>query len=152
MTLQPPAHLLTPLPETAVDYLATLHTKYVDTVAGFAKMVEKAEPAFRPVAEDFLALHARHADTLARMLVAHGRDPDRDGTFMAAVNIAVVALRAFFDNIDVGVMTAIRDGEDRILTASDAALMQPIGAADTGEITEMRDELRTLLSPGVRVG
>lgn len=132
--------------ETAMDAITTLHIRSVDTLAGFAKMVEKAEPDFRPVAEDFRALHARHADRLARILTAHGRTPDQDGTFMATVNATVVSMRAFFDEIDEDVLTAIHNGEDYVLAAFDDALAQPLPVAEVSEIAAMRDELRTLLS------
>jgi uncharacterized protein (TIGR02284 family) len=142
MTLQSDA----PLAPTALDAIATLHTRSVDTLAGFAKMVEKAEPDFRPIAEDFRALHARHADGLARILAAHGRTPDRDGSFMASVNKAVITMRAVFDDIDADLMTAIRNGEDHVLTAFDDALAQPLSAAESANISEMRDDLRDLLN------
>jgi uncharacterized protein (TIGR02284 family) len=142
MTLQSDA----PLAPAALDAIATLHTRSVDTLAGFAKMVEKAEPDFRPIAEDFRALHARHADGLARILAAHGRTPDRDGSFMATVNKAVIAMRAVFDDIDADLMTAIRNGEDHVLTAFDDALAQPLSAAESANISEMRDDLRDLLN------
>ncbi|MDO8883812.1 MAG: DUF2383 domain-containing protein [Pseudotabrizicola sp.] len=130
----------------ADDALLTLQRRTADALAGYVTMVDKAEPAFRPVAERFRALHDRHNAALTAILIRHGVEPDADGSFMGTVNKAVVSLRALFDDIDADVMDSIRDGENHVLEAFDAAItavgMPP---ADVTELREMRDELTVLL-------
>jgi len=128
------------------DALTDLHTRSVDTLAGYAKMVEKAEPGFRPVAEDFRALHARHADALARMLASEGVTPDDDGSLMGTINATVISVRSVFDDIDADLLTAIHNGEAHVLKAFDDVLAQLLEPADAHEVTAMRDALRALLA------
>ena len=124
--------------------LAALYNRSVDSVKGFAKMVEKAEPSFRATAARFGALHDSHVDRLAGLLAAQGMMPDADGSIMGTVNQAVVSFRALFDDIDEGVMDQVRSGEDWVLKAFDAAIAeQPQAAA---ALHAMRDELSDLLA------
>lgn len=132
--------------QARTDALTTLHTRSVDTLAGYAKMVEKAEPGFRIVAEDFRALHARHADALARMLASQGVTPDDDGSLMGTINATVIAVRSVFDDIDADVLTAIHAGEVHVLRAFDDVLAQQLEPADANQVSAMRDELRALLA------
>ncbi len=124
--------------------LVALYDRSVDAMKGHAKMVEKAEPAFRPTAERFHALHARHADTLARHLSDLGVGAEADGSVMGLVNQAVVTFRAFFDDIDEDVMDQVRSGEDWVLQAFDAAIAEQPGLAP--KLRAMRDELTDLLA------
>ncbi|WP_232622674.1 DUF2383 domain-containing protein [Pseudorhodobacter sp. MZDSW-24AT] len=130
----------------AADALLALQRRTVDALTGYVKMVEKAEPEFRPVAERFRALHDRHNAALTAMLIRHGVEPDADGTFMGTVNKAVVSLRALFDEIDEDVMDSIRDGENHVLEAFDEAIgASGMPPADVTELRDMRDELTVLL-------
>lgn len=130
----------------ATDALRRLQTRTADALAGYVKMVEKAEPEFRPVAERFLGLHDRHNAALSAMLIRHGDEPDADGSFMGTVNKAVVSMRALFDEIDEDVMDNIRDSEEHVLTALDDALAVTVmPPSDLTELRDMRDELTALL-------
>ena len=130
----------------AAEALRTLQTRTADALAGYVKMVEKAEPEFRPVAERFRAIHDRHNAALSAMLIRHGVEPDADGSFMGTVNKAVVSMRALFDEIDEDVMDSIRDGENHVLTAFDDAITATgMPPADVTELRDMRDELTVLL-------
>ena len=129
----------------SLDALMDLHTLSVDTQRGFLKMQEKAQADFLPVANKFSTLHGQHIVRLATMIKDMGGLPDADGSFMGAVNTAAVTLRALFDDIDSGVMTQVRRGEDQILAAFDRAIdaSLPEGHADT--LRQMKSELITLL-------
>lgn len=130
----------------AADALLSLQTRTADALAGYVKMVEKAEPAFRPVAERFRAIHDRHNAALSAMLIRHGAEPDADGSFMGTVNKAVVSMRALFDEIDADVMDSIRDGENHVLNAFDEAITaQGMPPVDVTDLRDMRDELTVLL-------
>ena len=131
-------------PVAADRAIAALHIRTVDALAGYVKMVEKAEADFRSVADQFRALHALHAGRLERMLAAHGQTADVDGSFMATVNKTVIALRAFFDEIDADVMNSVRNGENHVLAAFDLAL-ETAQPSDQVQLREMRDELTDLL-------
>lgn len=132
--------------------LEALYDRTVDSVKGYAKMVEKAETSFRDTAEQFRSLHARHADQLARMLGARGIETDGDGTLMGTVNQTVVTFRAFFDEIDEDVMDQIRSGEDWVLKAFDTAIAAEINHTDSSLLREMRTELAKLLAETSHIG
>lgn len=124
--------------------LIALHDRSVDSLKGFAMMVEKAEPSFRETAERFRALHARHAETLARLLSDLGIRAEENGGVMGLVNQAVVTFRVFFDDIDEDVMDQVRSGEDWVLQAFDAAIAEQREA--TPALRQMQAELTDLLA------
>lgn len=128
-----------------LDVLIDLHTRSVDTLRGFEKMVDEAVVSFRPTAERFRALHENHVIQLDGMVRDCGGMPDDDGSFMATVNRAVVSLRATFDDIDNDVMDQIRSGEDNLLAAFDRAVAAPLPNPDQQAVTRMRAELAGLL-------
>jgi hypothetical protein len=132
--------------DAALDSLAHAHTRTVDAQAGFEKMVQKAEPAFRATAARFRDLHRAHAAVLATLLQQHGRRPDPDGSFMAVVNRLVVATRALVDDIDGDVMAQVRDGENHVLAAyreAENAVPFPVLKSS---IAALRTELESLLA------
>lgn len=128
-----------------VDTLIALHHRTVDALAGYAKMVEKAEPSFRPVAEEFRSLHTTQAQRMEHILADLGEEIDPDGTFMGTVNAAVVSVRAMFDAIDEGVMGNIRNGEDSVLGAFDDAIAASPDPTTTAALIDMRSALTSLL-------
>lgn len=134
------------------DALTALHHRTVDVLAGYDKMVEKAEPSFKPVVEAFQSLHATQAQQIARILLDLGQDIDADGTLMGTVNVAVVSLRALFDDIDAGIMDKIRDGEASVLLAFDDAVQESPDAATTTALTQMRADLVALLDRTQHLG
>jgi Domain of unknown function (DUF2383) len=127
--------------EAGKDALVTLHHRTIDALKGYSKMVEKAEPAFLPVAQRFHDLHERHAAALAGKLSAMGIAVDPGGTLMGTINEAVIGLRSFFDEIDEDVMYSIRNGENHVLEAFDDALDVEQSPEDAADISAMRDEL-----------
>ncbi|NEX47197.1 DUF2383 domain-containing protein [Rhodobacter sp. ETT8] len=130
----------------ASEALLNVQRRTVDALVGYVKMVEKAEPEFRPVADRFRALHDRHNAALTAMLIRHGAEPDADGTFMGTVNKAVVSLRALFDEIDEDVMDSIRNGENHVMQAFDEAIIaNGMPPADVTDLRDMRDEIVVLL-------
>jgi uncharacterized protein (TIGR02284 family) len=130
----------------SLDALIDLHTQSVDTHRGFDKMVEKAEPSFRPVVDRFLALHTRHVARLDRMVREMGAVPDAAGSFMGTVNRAVVTMRAAFDAIDSDTMAQIRSGEEYVIAAFDRALATSLPQGHMAALSEMRAELASLLA------
>jgi hypothetical protein len=129
-----------------LDALHALHGRIVDTLAGFDKMVETAEPAFRPVAEAYQKLHRRHAEEVAQCLAKAGQTPDADGSFMGSVNRAVVATRALFDAIDADVLSHVRSGEGYVLNAFDDAIGHTGDSDRVARLRAMRRELTDLLA------
>ncbi|MES2666667.1 MAG: DUF2383 domain-containing protein [Pseudomonadota bacterium] len=129
----------------AHEAAADLHTRTVDALKGYARMLEKAEPTFRPVVQRFHDLHSRHATALAAIVAALGGTVDADGSFMGTINQTVVSLRAFFDEIDEDVMDSVRSGEDHVLKAFDGALEFGLPPDHEAAIVAMRDELVALL-------
>jgi Domain of unknown function (DUF2383) len=125
--------------------LARLHTRTVDALKGFVKMVENAQPDFRPVVQRFHDVHVRHADEISRLLTARGMTVDADGSFMGTVNETVIGLRAFFNEIDVEAMSSVRSGERHVLNAFDEVLEAGLEAHENVKIATMRADLAQLL-------
>lgn len=136
----------------SLDALIDLHSSCVDTLRGLQKMAEKAEPAFRPVVDQFCALHSRHAAYLDAMAREMGGVPDVDGSYMGTINRAVVSLRAVFDTIDAGVMDNVRSGEGRVLAAFDHALQIDPAKEHLQALTKMRAELSSMLDATSHLG
>lgn len=129
-----------------IDALVTLHTRSIDSRMGYEKMVEKAEPEFRPTVQSFHNLHADHASVIARILADKGYSSDDEGSIMGSINRAVVAVRSFFDDVDADLMAAIHDGEQHVLAAFSDALAQPLPTEDVAKLTTLRDDLVALLA------
>ncbi len=136
----------------SLDALIDLHTISVDTRRGYDKMADRAEASFRPTVERFVALHTRHAARLDRMVREMGAVPDAGGSFMGTVNRTVVAVRAFFDDIDADTMTQIRSGEDHVLAAFDRAIAASLPQGHRAALDDMRAELSSLLAATRSVG
>lgn len=132
--------------------LIALYDRTVDSVRGFVKIVEKAEPSFLDTAEKFRSLHASHAGDLARMLSDYGIDAEGDGSIMGIVNEAVVTFRAFFDDIDEDVMDQVRSGERWVLQAFDDAIAELDPKPASAKLREMRTELTKLLDETQHLG
>jgi hypothetical protein len=104
-----------------LDLIAEAHTRVLDTVSGFRKVVEKAQPEFRPVADAFLAMHVRHEGELAAHLRKCGREPGEDGSFFGTVNRAVIEMRSWFEDVTESIMDRVAQGELHVLDAYKAA-------------------------------
>jgi len=135
-----------------IDALIALHNRSVDTLAGYHKMVEKAEPEFRSIPEEFRALHAIQAERIARMLAELGCKIEPNGTFMGTMNAVAVSMRAVFDTIDDALMESIRASERANLEAFDRAIAADISPANKTALLEMRADLTTLLDRCSQVG
>lgn len=103
--------------EEGLDKLAEVHTRVLDTLAGFDKLHEKAEPEFRQVALAFQQMHAEHERDLSAALVAAGRSPEQDGSFFGGINRAVIEVRSWFEDVTAKVMDQIKEGEKHVLDA-----------------------------------
>ena len=112
-----------------LDRIAEAHTRVLDTIAGFEKLSEKAEPSFKPVADAFLATHQKHEAELASYLRKMGRDPDEDGSFFGTVNSSLIELRSWFEDVTEDVMDRIQEGEKHVLEGYEQA-------RDTGQTIE----------------
>lgn len=109
----------------AHDLLAEVHTRVRDTIAGLEKLHEKAEPDFRPVAQQLLSLHRRHSADLEAHLADVGHEAQEDGSFFSTVNRAVIEIRSWFDDISDNVMSQVKEGEKHVLEAYENAKGDP---------------------------
>lgn len=99
-----------------------LKTAMDDAIEGYEKMLEKAEPHFRPTVEELLAHHRATSLDLAAMLQDRGIAADQDGSLMGAVHKTVVTVRSMFDDVDEDLIPGIVDGERRNLEKFDEAM------------------------------
>ena len=144
--------LADPTASKSLDALIDLHSYSLDTLRDMQKMAEKTEPAFRPMVEQFCALHSRHAASLDAMAREMGGLPDADGSYMGTINRAIVSLRAVFDTIDASVMDNVRSGEARVLAAFDHALQIDPAQQHLQALIKMRAELSSLLDTTRHLG
>lgn len=125
--------------------LQDLHTRLIDMLDGYEKVLEKAEPEFVGVITEFQDLHLRQLDRVIALLQELGREPASDGSMMGTVNRAVVEVRSWFDDIGHNVLGAIADGEKRLLGDFDAAIEVTPSVDRRARIDQMRGETVTLL-------
>jgi len=125
--------------------LAELHTRLLDTIAGFDKAIEKAEPGFEGIARDFRSLHISHSAAISEMLAHDGHDPAQDGSIFGAVNRSLVEIRSWFDRIDTNIMDALINGEKHVLEAFDSAIEKAQGTERGAALAAMRDAQIALL-------
>ena len=105
-----------------LDAVGDAHIALVDAVHGYGVMLEKAEAEIRTVLETTRQATERQAEELAQFLVAQGRHPSDDGSFMSTVHEGVVRVRAFFTDIDEDTLPTVSGGERRIVSSYDDAL------------------------------
>lgn len=144
-----------PMPSDAVDSLdalIALHTLSVDTRLGFQKMADTAEPEFPPIAERFNALHGRQIARLNIMVREMGSLPDKNGSLMGTINVAVVGIRAALAAIDKGVTDQVRSGEQNVLAAFDRAAQVSLPQGHRDTLTQMKAELTGLLDETRHIG
>ncbi len=132
-------------PDAGTEALAELHTRLEDTIAGFDKVVEKAEEDFRAIAIEFKALHARHARAVAEMLVKDGHDPAQDGSIFGAVNRGLVEIRSWFDDIGINMMDALVQGEKHVLEGFEQAIAESDLPERRAALNRMREEQIALM-------
>lgn len=99
-----------------------------DALEGYEKMLEKAEPSFRPTVSSLLEQHRAARQEIAGLLRERGAGTDGDGSFMGAVHKTVVTLRSVVDDPDGDWIPGILDGEQRNLDKYDDAIAE--AAAD----------------------
>ncbi|EEW25580.1 DUF2383 domain-containing protein [Rhodobacter ferrooxidans] len=129
----------------AIDAVAEVLTQSLDALEGYATMVEKAEPQFRPIAERFRALHASHSTSLAEMVKRLGGVPDMSGSYMGKLDKAVVTLASVFGAIDQHEMKHVRSGEQSVLHAFAKAVSAGLPASEQARVLTMQGELLALL-------
>ncbi|WP_201156216.1 DUF2383 domain-containing protein [Rhodobaculum claviforme] len=136
-----------PLPCGDEDHerLRDLHTRLVDTLAGYEKVVEKAGAEFVEIAHEFRSLHLAQSERVLAMLVGPGGHPGTDGSMLGTVNRAAVEVRAWFDGIGHNVIGALVDGEKRLLEEFKAAKAASPSVERRGVFDEMCGEIITLL-------
>jgi hypothetical protein len=125
--------------------LAELHTRHVDMVAGYDKILEVAEPEFEQIAHAFRTLHVRQANTIAAMLVEDGQDPSLSGSVFGRLNRAVVTVRSWFEDISTNMIEALIEGEMHVIEALDAALETMPESERRRLLVRFRSELVALL-------
>ncbi|MCC6001310.1 MAG: DUF2383 domain-containing protein [Pararhodobacter sp.] len=134
-----------PRPDDEIARLADLHTRLIDTLDGYDKAAEKAEPEFLGVVEEFRALHQGHARVVMAMLSALGHDPEADGSVIGTVNRAVIEVRSWFTEIGHNIMDGIADGEKRVLGDMEAAIAAATSIERRAALDQMRGDTITLL-------
>ena len=131
-----------------LDLIAKVHTRVLDTISGFDKLVEKAEPDIKPLAQAFLTTHSKHETVLATYLAQAGRVPDDDGSFIGTLNRAVIEARSWFEDVDSDVLNRVADGEEQLLetyqNARDVGQTVEANAMLMQQMDDIKDLLRQI--------
>ena len=125
--------------------LSDLYTRIVDTLAGYDKLMDKAEAEFLGVAGAFRNLHRIHRDRVAEMLHQLGHEPREGASLVGTVNRAAVEIRSWFDDLSHNVMDALVDGERQVLEAFQTAITASPSPERRGVLQQMHGELSALL-------
>lgn len=132
--------------------LISLHHRTLESVKGFAKMVQAADPMFQDVAQRFFSLHTHHAERLGSLLAERGLDAGDGAAVMAMFGETVAAFRAFFDDIDEDAMDQVRSGETWVLKSFDDAIKAQGDDSVAAPLRQMRDEVVNLLADTSELG
>ncbi len=135
----------TPRSDEEIAKLHNLHVLLTDTITGYDKVLEKAEPEFVEVAQAFRGAHVAQAAIVSDLLAAMGVDVDADGSFFGLVNRTVIELRSWFDEIGHNIIDAIADGEKRVIAAIDDAVAASPSPERRGILEQMKGEIKRLL-------
>ena len=145
--MQSPPVPASPLPDKAVpdaylDELTTLQVRHVDASNGYETGIENAEADFAPTLRSLKDMHDAFSEELGRLLLAHGRQPDGDGSWMTGVHRTVMTFRGLFDDIDEDIIPSLVDSESAMLEQYDAVLGEmPGDSDDRSVVVKQRDAL-----------
>ncbi|WP_306118841.1 MULTISPECIES: DUF2383 domain-containing protein [unclassified Roseitalea] len=104
--------------------LATLQTRHVDAAKGYEEAAKRDEGEIAAVCQSLAELHNEQAETLSRILIANGGEPDADGSWLSLVHRSVLTVRDWADRLDQDMLNGFIDGEKRILEQFDTVLDQ----------------------------
>lgn len=111
-----------PSPDRALSALKQVATDLADIVKGYEVMVDRAEPELKPAVQRPLALHESHSSEVLEELGRLGGNPEDTGSVMGLVHEAVATTRDWFGGLDDSALSAILDGEDRLVESYDDAI------------------------------
>ena len=114
-----------------LDAVADAHTALIDAVHGYDVMLEKAEAEISAILVKTREANQRQAEELHQFLVAQGRSPSDEGSFMSMVHEGVVRTRALIGDIDGDVLSAVADGERRLVSSYDDVLEKLVGSRES---------------------
>lgn len=135
-----------PRSDAEIEKLHDLHVLIVDTITGFDKIIEKAEPDFLEIAQAFRGVHVTQAAQVADMLAAMGAPLDQDGSVFGLVNKTVITVRSWFDDIGHNILGAIADGENRVIATIEDTIKVSPSPERRGMLEQMRGEIKKLLN------
>lgn len=124
--------LLTVVIDSRNGYKEALNdTKHSTMAAFFASMLE---------------LKDRHVAGLEGLLRDRGQKPDDSGSFLTTINRAIFSIRSVFGGVDENVLPGLIDGETRIVTYyDDAIVVAEDRTHERDELTKQRLELTQMI-------
>lgn len=134
-----------PRSEEEIEKLEELHTLLIDTIAGYDKVLEKAEPEFVGTAEAFRGLHATQVERVAKMLRDLGGEIDAQGSFFGTINRGVVEMRSWIDDIGHNILGALVDGEKRVIDAFEDVILVSPSVERRGALEQMQGQIKLML-------
>lgn len=139
------------MPTDTRHVLHTIHTATNDILSGYDTMVERAEPEILPTVRDLQRMHREHAAAQANWLSRFAESGEDDESFQGSVNQAVVTIRDWITGLDENALSAVRDGEQKLLDVYDSTMTDWTvdGDADisdglTRQFAEIEDKVAAL--------
>ncbi len=139
------------MPTDTSQVLHTIHTATNDILSGYDTMVERAEAEILPIVEDLQRMHRDHATQQENWLARFSETGADDESFRGSINQAVVTIRDWISGLDEDSLTAVRDGEQKLMDIYDATMADWTVDGDTdisdgltkqfGEIEDKVEEL-----------
>lgn len=131
--------------DKGLDRIEEVRTRVIDTIDGFGKIVERAEPEFLEIANTFLSMHQCHERVLSDFMRQSGRDTGKGGSFFGTVNRSLIEARSWFDHVDDTMLDSIISGEKHVLEAYEQALAEPLSDAAVTLLRRQMDDIDTVL-------
>lgn len=132
-----------------LDHLKSLHTGAIDARNGYQEALKEADgKGMTPLFLDMIAMHARHADELARELTRDNEIPDERGSFMTMIHETIMDVRSLFNGLDESVLPGLIDGEKRNVAKYDDALKHANASPNVASLLNRQREniVRSILA------
>lgn len=129
------------------DKFQDLLTVVIDSRNGYREALDDTKLAnMAAFFASMLELKDRHVIGLEGLLRQRGQVPDESGSFLTTINRAIFSIRSVFGGVDENVLPGLIDGETRIISYYDDAIVVAIERDhEKDELTKQRLELTQMI-------
>jgi uncharacterized protein (TIGR02284 family) len=133
---------------SGIESLKKIHTVLVDTQHGYEEAIkEDGDSDLAPIFSEMIDLRQRDRAEIHQILAAKGEKADDGGSFMSAVQRAVIDVRSSLTGLDKNALPAFIRGEESVIGYYDDALKEWAADAEVSTIlTRQKRELQEKVS------